>query len=95
MLAQHGIEFTERDIFKVPLTFDELAALAAFAAVSDLFSWKSPTARQRGITPGSRSDDELLRRMAEEPRLIRRPLLRHGERLVIGADATAIGALAS
>lgn len=95
MLAQHGIEYIARDLFKSPLSADDLQALATLAPVSDLFSWKSPTARQRGITRGSRSNADLLALMAEEPRLIRRPLVLRGERLVIGADAVAIGALAS
>jgi arsenate reductase-like glutaredoxin family protein len=60
-----------------------------------LFSWKSPQAKLRGITPGSRSDEELLALMAEEPRLIRRPIVRVGDELVIGADTARIRALLS
>jgi arsenate reductase-like glutaredoxin family protein len=51
---------------------------------SEIFSWKSPTAKAQGITQGSRSEEELLDLMAEEPRLLRRPLLKRGDRLLIG-----------
>lgn len=64
--------------------------MAAKTSVQNLFSWKSPTARQMGLTPGSRSDGELLALMADEPRLIRRPLVLAGDRLIIGADLKAL-----
>ena len=85
--------FQARDIFKQPLSIVELRGLAARASVDEVFSWKSPTARQMGLTPGSRTDDELLELMAREPRLIRRPLVLAGERLVIGADLKALAEL--
>ena len=90
MLAAAGISPIIREIFKQPLTEAELRELAALTSVNDIFSWKSPTARQQGIVPGSRSDDELLALMAGEPRLVRRPLLRCGDRLLVGGDAKSI-----
>lgn len=85
--------FQVRDIFKQPLGIEELRELAARSSVHEVFSWKSPTARQMGLAPGSRTDDELLELMAREPRLIRRPLIVAGERLIIGADLTALATL--
>lgn len=82
-----------RDLFKQPLSLDELRALAARIPVDELFSWKSPTARKRGLKPGAHSDDELLRLMAEEPRLIRRPITDTGGALMIGADLVRLGQL--
>ncbi len=85
--------FEARDIFKAPLTEAELRDLARLAPVEQLFSWKSPTARQRGLTPGAVSEAELIRLMATEPRLIRRPLVLAGDRLIVGADMEALRAL--
>jgi len=51
---------------------------------SELFSFKSPTAKAQGITPGSRREDDLLDLMAQEPRLLRRPILKHGNKLLTG-----------
>ena len=95
MLAHHGVTFAARDLFAEPLTAAELRQLARHSSVSELFSWRSPTARARGLQPGSRSDDELIELMAAEPRLIRRPLVLADDRLVIGADPGAIARLAS
>jgi arsenate reductase len=94
LLAHHGIAFAARDIFRQPLTADEIRALARHASVEALVAWRSPTARARGLLPGALSDDELVALMAAEPRLIRRPLVLAGDRLAIGADAAAIAALA-
>jgi arsenate reductase (glutaredoxin) len=93
-LEQAGASFERVDIFRTPLTVEDLVKLKKDRPVADLFSWKSPQARARGITPGSRADEELIRLMAEEPRLIRRPLIRIGDQLVIGADARRILELA-
>ena len=70
-----------------------MRALAAHASLTELFSWRSPTARARGLQPGSLSDEQMIELMQQEPRLIRRPLVLAGDRLVIGADAAAIAAL--
>ena len=89
-LDQAGAQYEIVDIFRTRLSVADLRSLLGSRPASDLFSWKSPQARARGVTPGSRSDDELLALMAEEPRLIRRPLVRARDELIIGADAAAI-----
>lgn len=55
--------------------------------LEELFSWKSPTARERGLQPGAVDAGELRRLMLAEPRLIRRPLVRLGDRLLVGFSA--------
>lgn len=90
---QRGIAFATRDLFKQPMAADELRALAQRASVDAIFSWKSPTARQRGLAPGTAGDDDLIALMAAEPRLIRRPLILTPTALVIGADPKSLQAL--
>jgi arsenate reductase-like glutaredoxin family protein len=80
-----------RDLFKRPLAPEEVRELAELAPIRELFSWKSPTARQRGLKPDDLTDDELVALMIEEPRLIRRPVTRLGDRLIIGADLKQLG----
>lgn len=89
MLAHQGIEFQVREIFKEPLRPDEIRELAALASLIELFSWRSPTARAKGLQPGALSDEEMVEMIAAEPRLIRRPIVRAGDRLIIGADKAA------
>jgi arsenate reductase-like glutaredoxin family protein len=95
VLAQEGAEVRARDFFKNRLGVEELRELLGGRSPAELFSWKSVLARQRGYQPGMLSDDEMLRLMAEEPTLIRRPFVRAGTRLVVGADAGALRDLAT
>src|SRR5579884_2554850 len=87
VLARKGVPLRERDFFTQRFTVEELRALLGGRSPSELFSWKSVLARQRGYQPGALSDEALLRLMAEEPTLIRRPFARVGDRLLIGAEA--------
>lgn len=83
-LRAWGVSFTERDLFRHPLEEGELRELASLVSLTALFSTRSPSARARGLLPEALSEAELLAEMLAEPRLIRRPLLRVGQRLVIG-----------
>jgi arsenate reductase-like glutaredoxin family protein len=93
-LRQQGVRFEARDIFKQPLSHDEIRALTRLAPAPELFSWRSPTARKMGIQPGSLDDDGLIAAMAAEPRLIRRPLTVAGGNIIIGADLARLASLA-
>jgi arsenate reductase-like glutaredoxin family protein len=84
-----------RDLFKEPLAIDELARLATLApgGVRSLLSTRSAQYKALGLHRKSASDRELLALMAKEPRLIRRPLVVIGRRLIIGSDQQAFGEL--
>ncbi|MDO8751092.1 MAG: ArsC/Spx/MgsR family protein [Dehalococcoidia bacterium] len=57
-----------------------------------LFSWKSPSFKSLGLSPDSLDAEALIRLMLREPRLIRRPIVHIGDRLIIGADWLALEA---
>ncbi len=57
------------------------------ASVDEMFSWRSPSARPYRERRGELSDDELIGLMFEEPRLIRRPILVTGKKVLFGFDA--------
>src|SRR5262249_41089116 len=89
VLAQAGVPLQERDFFKRRLSVEELRALLGGRPVADLFAWKSAIARQRGYQPGALDDETMLRLMAEEPTLIRRPFAVVAGRLVVGKAVAA------
>lgn len=60
---------------------------------SDIFSWRSPSFKALGIDADQLSEDDLLRLMLEEPRLIRRPLAVVDGQLIVGADRKTLEAL--
>ena len=89
-LSQKGIELDERDFFQDGFTEDELRALIGDRPVSGYFSYNSPSFRKMGLDRDQLADDQLLKMMVEEPRLVRRPLIQIGDDLVVGTDKKAM-----
>ena len=89
-LSQKGVELDERDFFQDGFTEDELRALIGERPVSGYFSYNSPSFRKMGLDRDQISDDQLLKMMVDEPRLVRRPLIQFGDELVIGTDKKAM-----
>ena len=90
---QNGYEVAERDYFKEPFTEGELRDLIAEVGepgVSAVFAARSPSLKKMGLTAAELSDDRKVSLMLEEPRLVRRPIIRLGDRLIIGASLKAI-----
>ena len=90
MLSQRGVEFEERDFFKEPFSEGELRGLVKDKALSEVFSWRSPSFKAMCLEQETLSPDDLIRLMTQEPRLIRRPLTKVGGRLIIGGNWKAI-----
>ena len=49
-----------------------------------MFAWRSPSSKSYTDLCGKATDEELIKMMAEEPRLIRRPILTDGSQIVFG-----------
>jgi len=94
-LSRRRVAFAPRDLFKEPLSGAEIRALAARApdGVRSLLSTRTTRYRALGLDRKTVSDPDLIALMAKEPRLLRRPILDLGDRLVIGFDRTAYDAL--
>ena len=83
---QKGLELEERDYFKDPLNEDELRELGSLASLSDLFAWRSPSFKKLELAGQDLSEAEMIRLILEEPRLLRRPVTRLGDSLIIGSS---------
>ena len=92
-LSQKGVKLDERDFFQDVFTEGELAPLIGDRSAAEYFSFKSPSFRKMGLDKNQLSDDQLLKVMLEEPRLIRRPLILAGDDLVVGTDKKAMAEL--
>ena len=79
----------ERDFFKDRLSADEIRRIASMASVDEMFAWGSPTAKPYRDQRGELSDDALVDLMLSEPRLIRRPILIKGGKVLFGYRAAA------
>lgn len=86
------MELAERDFFKDRFTEEEIRGLASTAGISDMFAWRSPSIKQMGLGGRDISEDEMVKLMLQEPRLVRRPLIKLGHRLLVGGNIKAIEA---
>jgi arsenate reductase-like glutaredoxin family protein len=66
------------------LSLDEIKKLSELSSVDEMFAWRSPSSKPYRELRGKATDEELIKMMAEEPRLIRRPILIDGSQIVFG-----------
>ena len=89
---QNGVQVQERDYFKDPFTRQELTDLASAVGLPQIFASRSPSLKKMGLAGQDLSEAEMLDLMLKEPRLVRRPLVRLGDRLLVGANLKAVQA---
>jgi arsenate reductase-like glutaredoxin family protein len=80
----------ERDYAKKPLTADELRDIFGGHEPRDFLNPKSPAFKATGLDASKLSAEQAIKLMAEEPRVIKRPLTVAGKRLVAGFDKEAL-----
>ena len=92
MLLQNGIEVSDRDFFKESLSETEIRELAAIVGTENIFARRSPSLKKLGLAGKELSDDEMVNLMLQEPKLVRRPLLKVGGKLMVGGGNAAVEA---
>lgn len=96
MLSHASRPVRERHFFKDLPTRGELEALARRlpGGVRDLLSTRSARLKELGLRPEMLDDEALYDLLTREPRLLRRPIVTDGARVIVGLDRAAIAALA-
>ena len=89
------MELEERDFFKEPFTQQEIQDLASDVGMAQIFARRSPSLKKMGLADQDLSDEQMVSLMLQEPRLVRRPLVRMGGRLLVGANIKAMEAALS
>ena len=89
---QNGLKVTDRDFFKEPFSETEIRELAAMNGTENIFARRSPSLKKLGLADKQLTDDEMVNLMLQEPKLVRRPLLKVGDKLMVGAGAAAVEA---
>lgn len=92
-MQKKGIELELRDINKERLTVAELDDLIGERDYKLFLNSRNEIYRERGFKEKPPSRAEALRMMAEEPNLIRRPLVVKGGKIVFGYDEEALSKL--
>lgn len=83
MLNDNGIDHTYREYTKEPLTVAELEDVFAKLGMGPRDVLRKRDATKAGLS-GSETDAELTRLMAENPRLLQRPIGIVGDRAAVG-----------
>ena len=83
MLQENGIAHTYREYTKEPFSRVELEGILGILGVGPRDVLRSRDAKKAGLV-GDESDSELLDLMAENPRLVQRPIGIVGEKAIVG-----------
>ncbi len=58
-----------------------------------MFNSRSPSVKSMGLEPVKIGNDKLIDLMLQEPRLVRRPVVRIGDKVYFGADSKVLAGL--
>lgn len=85
-MLEIGAELDEHDLGKNRLTAEQLDALIGTRSYLDFLNSRNEMYRQRKMKANPPTRDEALKLMAQEPNLIRRPIVIRGGQMILGYD---------
>ncbi len=94
LLLEMGAQLEEHDLGKDRLTAEQLDALIGPRNYLDFLNPRNELYRQRKMKEHPPKRDEALKLMAQEPNLIRRPIVIRGGQMALGFDEDALRKLA-
>jgi nitrogenase-associated protein len=92
LLAASGHRVQARSLLAEPWSAEELKLYFGARPVLEWFNQASPRVKSGEIDPAACTAPEALRLMLEDPLLIRRPLMRVGDRREAGFDQALVDA---
>lgn len=97
MLGDKANLLIERDYAKKPLTAEEIETIfgpkPSDAALLPFLNTRHAIYKERGFADKLPAREELIKLIITEPNLLRRPVTRQGEQVVIGFDREALSTL--
>ncbi|MGD6967018.1 Spx/MgsR family RNA polymerase-binding regulatory protein [Rossellomorea vietnamensis] len=94
-LTSNAIDFEERHIFRETPTTQEIIDLLSMTTngVDEILATRSQKYKALGVEIEDLSLSEVVQLISEEPKLLRRPLLTDGKKLVVGYDPEGLRSL--
>ena len=85
LLTDRGVDFDRVDYHVAGLPEPRLRQLLDKAGLRprDVLRTREPLVAELGLDDEARSDEELLRAMAEHPQIVQRPIVERGDRAVL------------
>ena len=78
------MEINDRDFFKKPFSRAEIENLLQGNPAAGMFNFRSPSFRKLGLERAALDDNRLIELMLQEPRLIRRPVVKIDGKVYFG-----------
>jgi nitrogenase-associated protein len=92
LLVASGHRVEARSLLAEPWSAEELRLYFGARPIEQWFNQASPRVKSGAVDPAACTETEALRLMLEDPLLIRRPLMRVGERREAGFDQALVDA---
>jgi arsenate reductase len=92
-LLEKKVDFSLRDLDKQRLSENELDKLIGDRDYKEFLNTRNELYRSRKMKLHPPTRSEAIKLMANEPNLIRRPVLIHGSQILLGFDEKAYRAL--
>ncbi|WP_409298956.1 transcriptional regulator SpxA [Peribacillus sp. SCS-26] len=91
-LEKHEIDFVERNILNEPLTVDEIKSILRLteSGTEEIISTKSRAYQELNVDIDSLPLQELYKIIAENPQMLRRPIILDEKRLQVGYNEEEI-----
>jgi len=91
-LAEHGVKYEERHLFKNPPTSEELMEIIKKTTngLDEILSTRSQRFKNLEVDINEMTVSQLLEMLSEEPQLLKRPILTDGENIIIGYNQSAM-----
>ncbi len=89
-LSDNNISYSFRDVKKEPLTPNELAELVMRAGLDTLVNRKGRKWKMLDLSGKELTDNDLFEVLLEHQTMIKRPVLRRGEAVMVGFDEDAM-----
>ena len=93
MLSQTEFTLIEKDFFVEMFTEESLRSLLGQVPARAAFASKSPMVKKLGLNLDTLRDDELIKLMVGEPRLIRRTIVVIDDQIFPGARQSSLSHL--
>ncbi len=90
LLSEKDVSYSFRDVKKDPLSPNELAELVMRAGLDTLVNRKGRKWKMLGLSDKELSDNDLFEVLLEHQTMIKRPVLRKGEAVMVGFDEDAL-----
>jgi len=91
-LKQNHVDYEERHLFKETPNIDELLTIIKLTreGVKEILATRSETFKKLNVDIDDLKVSEMLQLLHDEPRLLRRPILTDGKKLVVGFDQSGL-----